>query len=175
MSAVTLAGVLSPLSPEKLAGLAKIQPPAVRARIEALTKPATRASSKPMRASDVTHIVQRTECGILVVFKGLKLISAANAHEQHWARKDRVRVEREVVARALVGVAPVLRPKLVRVTRLGVRLMDTDNLAGAAKSVRDEIATWLGVDDGPLGPVTWVVEQAKGEGYGVRVEITGGA
>ena len=47
--------------------------------------------------------------------------------------------------------------------------LDSDNVVGSAKAVRDGIAEWLGVDDrSPL--VEWFVCQAKGP-VGVIVEV----
>ena len=174
-SAVTLEGVLAHLSPAQRERLAGIQQPQVRARIEALTKPVKRAASPtPVRASEVLHSLVYQPRGLLVVLKGLRLVSAANAHEEHFARHARVKAERAAVARALAGVAPISDPRHVHITRIARGELDTDNLAGACKAVRDEIARWLGVDDGPRGPVTWEVAQTRGDGYAVRIEITGG-
>lgn len=61
-------------------------------------------------------------------------------------------------------------PLLVTITRVGPRKLDDDNLAGAAKYVRDEIARAVGVDDGST-LYTWRYEQRVGK-YGVEVEIT---
>lgn len=176
MSAVTLEGVLARLTQEQRERLKGIQPARTRAAIDALTKPAARASTAPVRASSLSHIAQAIPGGLRVSVKGLKLISVANAHEQPFARHARARAERQAVGRALAGLPRVEGATRVRIVREGPRLMDTDNLSGAAKSVRDEVAAWLGVDDGPTGPVTWVVDQRKsvGGGYGVEIEITGG-
>lgn len=43
------------------------------------------------------------------------------------------------------------------------------------RRARDAVAAWLGVDDGPRGPVTWEVAQEIGKGYAVRITILGGA
>lgn len=178
MAAVTFEGVLSPLSPEKLAGLAKIQPPAVRAHIEALTKPAVRASSTPARrvpVSDLAVIAGSLGERAYAHIKGLRLTYTLNSRE-HWSVKAReVDYQRAAVRHAFEGVALPSEPTRVLIVREGPVLLDSDNLAGACKAVRDEIAARLRVDDGPRGPVTWVAEQTKERGYGVRVEITGGA
>jgi hypothetical protein len=177
MGAVTLEGVLAHLSPAQRERLARIQPARTRAAIESLTKPAPRASTAPVRASDLSHIAQPIPGGLRVSVKGLQLISVANAHEKPMVRHARAKSERAAVARVLAGLPRVEGATRVRIVREGPRLMDTDNLSGAAKSTRDEVAAWLGVDDGPTGPVTWVVDQRKsvGGGYGVEIEITRGA
>ena len=62
----------------------------------------------------------------------------------------------------------------VRLVRLGARALDTDNLAGALKAVRDAVAAWLGVDDGP-GGLVWEVDQEPHRRHrntpGVRIEL----
>jgi hypothetical protein len=51
-------------------------------------------------------------------------------------------------------------------------LLDSDNLANALKPVRDEIAAWLGIDDGsPL--LRWECGQVETRGaVGVAVTVT---
>jgi hypothetical protein len=39
--------------------------------------------------------------------------------------------------------------------------------------VRDAVAAWLGVDDGPEAPVAWEYGQRRG-GYLVEVTVVGG-
>jgi hypothetical protein len=48
--------------------------------------------------------------------------------------------------------------------------MDSDNLAIAAKSLRDGVADKLGIDDGDPR-ITWAYAQEKSKGYAVRIEI----
>jgi hypothetical protein len=57
--------------------------------------------------------------------------------------------------------------------RLSSALCDDDNLQGACKAIRDEIAKLCGVDDGPKGPIKWeyAQEKCKRGQYGVRVEM----
>mgnify|MGYP001570560197 FL=1 len=61
---------------------------------------------------------------------------------------------------------------VVTLTRVAPRLMDDDNLAGALKACRDQVATHLRVDDRD-SCVRWVVEQRKGgvREYAVEVRI----
>jgi hypothetical protein len=59
---------------------------------------------------------------------------------------------------------------VVRLTRIGPRKLDSDNVAGACKATRDGVADWLGVDDGDESRVRWVYAQERGA-YGVRVEV----
>jgi hypothetical protein len=78
---------------------------------------------------------------------------------EHWAaRARRVRRERAAVRAALGGHVPPGLPVVVRLTRIGWNALDDDNLRPAFKSTRDELASWLGVDDrSPL--VRWEYAQ----------------
>ena len=87
----------------------------------------------------------------------------------HWrVRASKRGSERKAVALLLPKhkVQPVL---VVTLTRVGPRAMDDDNVQGALKAVRDEVAKQLRIDDGsPL--IRWRYEQAKGD-YAVRVSV----
>lgn len=102
-------------------------------------------------------------------------ISEANARSHPHARATRVRRQRETVT-AHLALWPVRLPSIarVRLVRLGARALDTDNLAGALKAVRDAVAAWLGVDDGP-GGLVWEVDQEPHKRHrnqpGVRIEL----
>ena len=89
----------------------------------------------------------------------------------HWAARARVnKIERKTAWLLTPRDVPV--PCTVRLTRIGPRRMDSDNLAECMKSVRDGIAQRLGVDDGDPR-ITWQYSQKReGEGvYAVEVEI----
>ena len=100
----------------------------------------------------------------------IKTVTGLNARE-HW-RKRAARVKAERTAVALI-VRPFFTPCIVRMVRLSSSLCDDDNLQGAMKAVRDEIARICGVDDGPNGPIQWVYaqEKCKRGQFGVRVEF----
>lgn len=108
---------------------------------------------------------------------------------EHWAaRAKRVKAERDATccsaqttaqARfALAGfhmLAEEGKPLTVSLTRVSPGTLDGDNLQGALKHVRDQIAEMLGVDDrDPV--VTWRYEQRKGKRgeYAVEVRIEAG-
>lgn len=61
----------------------------------------------------------------------------------------------------------------VTITRIGAGLLDWDGVHGALKNVRDEVAAWLGIGDGPRDPAHWHVQQAQcpAKFYLVRIEI----
>jgi hypothetical protein len=59
----------------------------------------------------------------------------------------------------------------VKLTRLGPVLMDDDNAMASLKFCRDSVAMFLGVSDGPKGPIVWSYGQRKEAVYGVEVVI----
>lgn len=112
---------------------------------------------------------------LVVVIPGLRLVSEANAHE-HWrVRAKRAKSQRTTVAMVLRSmVAPV--PKLpldVTIVRTAPGRLDSDNLQGSGKHVRDGVADFIGVDDGNPG-YRWNVEQTcAGRGvYSVTIKLT---
>lgn len=103
-----------------------------------------------------------------------KLVSEANMRE-HWAIKNK-RKKSQQRAVELVWLAQRIRvapPVVVHLTRVGVRKLDSDNLAGSCKGVRDQIAKLIGVDDGDERKVRWEYSQRKGlpKEYGLEVRI----
>jgi hypothetical protein len=104
----------------------------------------------------------------------------------HWrARSSRVKAQREAVysvlgsttasrraMRALAVWLNVGGRVRVRMTRIAPRELDDDNLTGAFKSVRDEIASMLGVDDRSK-QYEWKCDQQRGAArlHGVQVHI----
>ena len=119
-------------------------------------------STLPNYAAEVLHL--------RVVVPGLRLRGGLNAR-LHWrARAREVRAERAAVRQVLPDVR-VPMPATVQIVRVAPSAgVDDDNLAGCCKAVRDEVAAWLGVDDGPAGPVTWTVGQRRGP-WAVEIEI----
>lgn len=103
----------------------------------------------------------------------LRVVSEANAHE-HWrVRQKRAKAQRHAVAWAWVaaGLPEGRKPVTVRLVRLAPRTLDSDNLAGAFKAVRDEVAYLCGFDDRDPS-VRWEYVQERAKEYGVRCEIT---
>lgn len=87
---------------------------------------------------------------------------------RHWAiRAKRRKMERSCVALwfASVEARPLRsgrRVQAVTFTRFAPsRGLDSDSLPASCKSIRDEVAKQLGVDDGPKGPVQWCYDQAR--------------
>lgn len=118
----------------------------------------------------------------------MKLEGSMNSRE-HWsARAKRVAAERERATAALLRFPSILAdarvivgshafggPRLlVRMTRISPRKVDSDNLPGRLKGVRDAIAAALGWDDGN-DVYEWVCAQRKANQdepqHAVRIEF----
>lgn len=113
----------------------------------------------------------------LEFYAPIKLISEANRGSEHWTAKMRRKKAQQLEVTValhnnLLG-RKVRLPCAVRLTRIGPRLLDKDNLAGAFKFVQDAIATKLGVNDGDRSKVDWHYDQvAIGEHrYNLKVQI----
>lgn len=105
-----------------------------------------------------------------------------NMREHYRVRANRVKAEREATYEKLrlldvKGKGPYM---LKTWTDLGARVtlmrpiaripLDTDNLSGAFKGVRDEVAAFLGVDD-RSDRIHWVYTQEKGKGLKPTITI----
>lgn len=90
-------------------------------------------------------------------------------HERNAVFRVLARQHREFAPFA--DAAQVGKPVVVRFTRLG-RAMDDDGVQAACKYVRDAVAAFLGVGDGPTGPVQWLYSQQASPLAGVRVELS---
>lgn len=90
----------------------------------------------------------------------------------HWRVKAKaVKKEREATAWASVGTKAPPVPCTVLLTRVGPSNgLDDDNLRGSLKGVRDEIATWLGVDD-RSPQVKWEYAQRREKAWRVEVQV----
>ena len=95
--------------------------------------------------------------------------STTNLRE-HWAKRaKRAKGQRGAARlallpyarelRALAALGGVIRAELVRVSP---RTLDSDNLQGALKAVRDGVADALGLDDGSAR-YRWEYSQSKGQ------------
>lgn len=97
---------------------------------------------------------------------GLKLNSKLN-QRVHWrVRAKEAKAEREA---AYYSVKKHELHCIVKITRVGPRSLDDDNLAGSCKSIRDGIADRLGIDDRSEA-VAWRYAQRRGP-YGVEIEF----
>ncbi len=102
----------------------------------------------------------------------------AARREHHMARARRVKRERADVALVLSQFeAPVFgldARVVVTLTRCAPHRFDSDGAVHAMKGVRDEVARWMGVDDGD-DRIEWRVERKKvprkDQGTVIRVEV----
>lgn len=103
----------------------------------------------------------------------LHTCAEANMRDK-WGRIARAKVQRSVAAEFVrrMDMPPIAGGVRVVMTRRGPAELDSDNLAGAFKAVRDGIADAYGVDDRDKR-YQWVTEQEKaGAGvYEVRIEL----
>jgi hypothetical protein len=106
----------------------------------------------------------------------IRTVSEANQRE-HWALKNQRKRDQQqemfvVLMQNLAGKKMQL-PCIVKLTRIGPKALDTDNLAGAMKHVQDAIARKLGVDDGDAEKVKWEYSQMpiRIREYAVKVSI----
>lgn len=96
---------------------------------------------------------------------------------EHWRVKNRRKQDQqEAVAIAMYGALRGRRlqlPCVVKLTRIGPKKMDSDNLAGALKGCQDQIARQLGVDDGDESKVRFYHYQMPigSRDYSIKVEI----
>jgi hypothetical protein len=82
-----------------------------------------------------------------------------------------VKNERSITAWTMAPVKAPSLPVTITLTRLGPSNgLDDDNLAGACKGVRDELARWLKVDDRDPR-VTWLYGQQRTKEWAVQVEV----
>jgi hypothetical protein len=105
----------------------------------------------------------------------LRIVSEANLRE-HWrAKHTRKKKQQAYVLAMLASSKKPPLPVNVTLRRIGPKLLDSDNAAGACKHVQDAIASWLGVDDGNRSMVQWNYEQvavgtkAKDKCYALQI------
>lgn len=108
----------------------------------------------------------------------IRTVSESNQRE-HWAARARRRRKQRKDVHLLVGImlrAEGLRaPCTVTLTRIAPRALDSDNLQGACKAIRDGVADALGVDDGDPR-IRWEYGQRRGgaKAYGVEIRVERG-
>ena len=108
----------------------------------------------------------------------MRTVSTLNARE-HWsARAKRARFERQLAYFTLLGTraeAPAgrVRVTLTRVVPPRGRMLDSDNLHGSLKAVRDGVADWLQRQDNDPG-IEWRYAQAKAALWAVSIRIDEG-
>jgi hypothetical protein len=91
---------------------------------------------------------------------------------EHWrVRARRVESEKYMTGLFIIFPIDVYLTRISPANACGVwKGLDSDNLAGSMKSVRDTIARWLGVDDALEDRVRYRCEQARGKLWQVLIE-----
>ena len=103
----------------------------------------------------------------------IHVISEAN-NRDHWSLKTKRRVaqQKEFVVLWRNAKVKIDFPCKVIFTRFGAKLLDSDNLAGAFKFVRDQLAREAGVDDGsPLWKFEYRQEITPNREYFIEIEL----
>ena len=98
----------------------------------------------------------------------------------HWTKKHKIRkLQKAIIKATLSGrekELPNSKTYLVKITRMGPRLLDHDNLVASQKHSTDAIAEFInpglapGRADG-VGNITFVYHQEKGRLCSLRIEI----
>lgn len=113
--------------------------------------------------------------GTTVLLLPIKTISEANSRD-HWTkRRKRFALQAWELYFAWRSVKPTIPPLpiVVTLTRIGPRTLDSDNLAGAFKGLRDQLAKLIGVDDGDPR-VEWRYQQQRSgarQRYAVQITV----
>lgn len=106
----------------------------------------------------------------------IKTVAGLNAREHFRVRAKRVKAERFAAFAKVKLLVPAhidLLPCTVTLTRISAGTLDSDNLQGAFKAIRDGVADALRINDNDPR-VDWKYAQElcrKGE-YAVTIEIT---
>ena len=106
----------------------------------------------------------------------IKVISEAN-NRDHWRVKSQRRqaqqMEMAVYFKNALQGRKIALPCVVKLTRIGAKLLDDDNLRGSLKFCRDQIAKVIGIDDADSRIKFDYAQEAIGRHeYNVRVSIT---
>lgn len=102
----------------------------------------------------------------------MRLHNPLNGAHGHWSAQAKARRSQKWSVRKawLLNRLPreYREGMRVRITRVGKRALDSDNLQAACKAVRDAAAEMLGIDD---RLEIWDYGQQTGD-YAVRIELT---
>ena len=107
----------------------------------------------------------------------IETFSEANKTD-HWICKNQRRKTQKLQVWAVLhNSSPSINPPcLIKLTRLSSRMMDSDNLVGAFKWIRDEIANYInpgkrpGMADSDTR-IKWEYAQEKSKKRSIRIEI----
>jgi len=147
-----------------------------RERAAYLRRVPTYAAKRPAYKPRLENKVFLTgQDGRVTVEMPVRVVSEQNTRG-HWrVGHARAASQKQAVTFLLKDAREHVDKKFVqRVTfqRCGGRKLDSDNLVGAFKHVRDAVAVWLGADDGPDGGIAWIVDQNQDTQSAVGIRIT---
>ena len=109
----------------------------------------------------------------------IKVESEANKRE-HWRKVNKRKQEQREATHMAVAAAfkktPLQAPLIVTLTRIGPRKLDSDNVVGGFKFVRDGVAKAVGIDDGDRARIGWNYAQRTSSPkaeirYGIEILI----
>lgn len=108
----------------------------------------------------------------------IRLLSEANLSGEHWSHKSKRQQTQQLQVKAeLKGIDKLVDfPCKIVMTRLSPRLLDDDNLVGAFKHIRDQIADCIlpglakGRADGDPR-LSWKCEQEKSKEKMVKITL----
>lgn len=129
---------------------------------------------QPLQAPSPMTVFRPGEFAVSI--PGMRLVNPLNAWE-HW----RVRSKRQAREKATVsmvlgqrmpqGLVPPMRVTLTRCYSARSKAMDSDAVPAAFKSVRDQVATWLGCDDGPTAGIDWRYADERAADFAVVIHV----
>jgi hypothetical protein len=158
-----------PDGPAKRAALAQlgIAPPPRRAK---------RGTGRTATAKQRWCAEQRRAVSAMAFTIPVRTVNPSNQYKgRRWAETVYRKRMREATAMVLVGKVPPSLPVVVTLTRCGRGVLDShDGLRAALKPVVDELADFLGCDDGDEAAVTWeYAPQVRQREWEVRVDVKG--
>lgn len=106
-----------------------------------------------------------------IVMLPIKVVSESNQRENHFKKHKRTSAQRQAIMVYIQSHKLPNLPAAVKLTRHGRRALDSDNLAGSFKGIRDQIAAIYGCGDSSDDPLTWNYAQTSAAEYGVTIEI----
>ena len=128
----------------------------------------------PARDGDHLPATKLSPSEPLTVTVPLRTGPGMNIREHHFERARRVKRERTTTAWALATQAKrtvIPLPCRVTLTRSGPSQgLDSDNLQGSLKGVRDAVAAYLGADDADPR-IEWAYTQRRTRTWEVRIHI----
>lgn len=114
-------------------------------------------------------ITSKIDLSILI--SPLKLVSEANQGGKLSSKIARKSLVKSTVINHLPAMTFPL-PVTVKLTRIGVKQLDDDNLRPALKAARDVVSSWLGCPDDSDPRIKWKYAQKPGYVGGLLIRVT---